>query len=236
MTIVLACLDDYLLVTTLNEIVFLFIIIGNFFLKVVDDLFDNDNFRVYRPLGVLFLVPLFFMAVFILLDKEGLIITGSYLLSAPLRGKADQKETKLAMVALYSIIGFLLIYTMFFQNGQGWIFGNKIISAISYLLVFIYFFIAVFVNNSIFEHLVTKIPSYHDPFFYSFVETSLAIVPFHLLIVVPLYLGGISLIAFLASLLSFFAYGVAGYFMKGIENKYLEVLEIKRQLNFDTCV
>ncbi|MFX0066699.1 MAG: hypothetical protein ACFFC7_31555, partial [Candidatus Hermodarchaeota archaeon] len=194
----------------LQLLTFFLVILGNFGLKVVDDILDEPVFDKYKSKVMIFLGPLFIAALLIFLDPEGFLITGSFLLSAPFRGKADNKTFK---IAIGSLIGsFAVVYLLSFFEILTLPFFEPFID-LEYILLFAYFILAIVVGSRVYDQL--------EPFFHFFLSTQkqgvviigeliIAIIPFHLLILPIVYpLNLLSPLAFLASIGSFIAYGLA---------------------------
>ncbi|MFX0092215.1 MAG: hypothetical protein ACFFBD_10675, partial [Candidatus Hodarchaeota archaeon] len=190
---------------------FILIIFGNLGLKVVDDMLDEPVLKQKKHFLLLILGPLFIAALLILLDREGFLITGSYLLTAPFRGKADNKTFKIAISTLFG--SFFVVYLVSFLTLP---FFEAFINP-GFLILLGYFILAIIVSSWVYDQI--------EPFFHFFLSTQrqfivvigkmvLALIPFHLTIVLLVYpFNLLSSLAFFASIGGFLAYGSAEFIM-----------------------
>lgn len=204
----------------MNNVTFLLIIIGNLILKLTDDFQDEvrlHRYKKYVPIGLL---VCYILALFIILTPEGMLLTGSFAITSPVRKKTDNKKYLITLFAL--ICSFLTIYYISFFQILGEPLLEEHFLSYDFMILFFFFILAVLLTHFMYEKIVPLILEYYfiNPIKLNHAETKtfkehvktkfitviICLTPFHILIMFPWIFGLISGKAFFASILSFFSY------------------------------
>lgn len=221
------------------------IILSNFVLKITDDILDEDSFEKYRSLANIGILFLTLAALLIITDPEGMLLSGSIIFSAPLRKKADTIQYKWVVLFLLMTFPCLYLFSAHIPN-----FTVEKFIDFDFVMLFLYFFVVYALTSFIYEFTFSRIERSNfvlNSKIKISLEIFLAIIIYHAFILIPVILNSLTIIAFITSILSFFAYILGSIVMKLISSKIntsiesqlfiasqeIETTPITEQINID---
>lgn len=136
-------------------VTFFLIVLGNFLLKLTDDFNDEKDLYKYKKYVPYGLIICYLFALFIILTPEGMLLTGSFAITSPIRKKTDNNKYLITLIAL--ILSFFTIYFISYYELIGKFILNSHFLSYQFGILFSYFILAVLLTHVMYETITPKI-------------------------------------------------------------------------------